>query len=239
MPFDLAANRTFIRFLISDPNGDAISDAVLRDTWLNPTLVDWWQRFERRPAAQLDSQIALFSMFDKTAVSTSLSIDTSATLEAFFVQPQTSGGTLILGRGDFNRIRYNQETEGRTGIPTEIGLSFIYNDASQPGLLTLLLACYPIPSEDCRILAYGAGKVTLLAADATAAPVAPTSAYYVSRLCAYRIATALELPQQRIGAIVAGLPEWVTTAYNIDRKLSLPDAPIDAMPLYREAGPNA
>src|SRR5947209_4727738 len=110
---DLTAARAFVRFLIRDPNGRAISDTDLRDIYLNPAADEWWARFERRPGSSLVSLTYTANATSYDVGLTGIVIDPATRIEAV----ELVAGTAQLRRSEWNVIRALQESEGATGTP--------------------------------------------------------------------------------------------------------------------------
>ncbi len=208
--YDLAAMRAQLRFLIRDPNGDAITNNDVRDFYINPAYRDWWRRYEERPGAL--AVAGSINAGDRSVPVTLSQIKfNDVVYRVNMVDPV--GGTLEFStrRSEYNRVRYLQETEGRGGLPGQWG----FNNAAAGGSPAQEIAFYPLADQTYAFNVYCKPALTALAGDATNTVLDPVSARYVTRIAAYRAGLDLKIPMQTLQACALPLPGWVKSHFNM------------------------
>jgi len=227
MPYNLGAMRSHFRFLIRDPNGDALTNNEVRDNYLLPAHQEYWRRFVRFPFLTLFTQAV--ALGDELVVFPVALFNT----EIEYCLRDIGGGNFAgLQRDEFNRIRYLQETEGATGAPS------IYAPmrSSSAGAATTTVAIYPIADAAYSLDLYvePVAAPATLPFDSSVLTADPVSARYVTRLAAYRAAVDLRLAPHIVRATVESLPRWLKTAFNIQHGFDDKPVPKEASVGYVE-----
>lgn len=253
MPFDNTAVRALIRFLVRDPNADAINDTDLHNNFVLPAWRDWWFRMERRPRLLLpgsgvlqlgpDSRSGAFG----TGGVPYIELIEAATLSGY---DDGSGGLIPfvpavdhdLTRTDLNRIRYLQESEGAVGEPRNYASQVVGSSLTSG---TVYLWFYPISdagnnpptTAGYQVVAYGRGNATLASGATVCMTTDPVSSRYVARMAAFNLARYLDVPVRKRNAILIGMPRWVRVHFDIDRFLHAPSSDAADVPLWRQEWP--
>lgn len=208
--YDLAAMRVHARFLMRDPNGDAITNNDLRDYYINPAYQEWWRKFEERPAGSAVSGVV--NPGDRAVpVTLTAAKFNDVVYRTTMVDP--IGGVIEFStrRSEFNRVRYLQETEGRRGLPREWG----FNNAVGGGTPAQEIAFYPLADQIYTFNVYCKPALTLLSADGNNTVLDPVSACCVTRIAAYKAGLDLKFKPEQLRAITRPLPRWVKSHFNM------------------------
>lgn len=251
MAYDNTAVRAMIRFLVRDPNADAINDTDLHNNYVLPAWQDWWFRFERRPRQNMPGTVPLtLGAGERSVAFSSTQIPFIELVEAVALIGYDDGfGNTIafspsvshdLTRTDFSRIRYLQESEGAVGEPRIWGAQI-----SDGPIVTAWV--YPLPdagnnpptTAGYTVQIFGRGIAALTSGATVAMATDPVSARYVTRIAAFNLARSMGLPEKKRRAILAGLPGWVRVHFDFDRFMHAPGVPEPDVPLWRKQWPQA
>lgn len=232
MAYDLAAMRNHFRFLVSDPRGLAITNNDVRDLYINPSYQDWFRRMERRPGSFLT-----FSIPSGNKVTSPATTGDQVIAAIEHCSLSVSGKELGLIREEFIRLRWLQETEGATGQPESWAVDPIFVD--QQSWIDPQIATYPIPNATFTAALYIIQSLTLFSGDTSQALLDNVSARMVTRLAAFRAATDLGLPIERLKAIAAPLPTWAAAAFKMSWLIEEKPLPREVALSYRKDPVNA
>lgn len=223
MSYRLIEMRLHVRALIGDPDAKTVTDAQLRDDYINPSAIDWWRYFEDRPGFQSVGVAWLAGL--RSEYLPMASSDRNQDVYRVTVSESLGGEELAMRRSEWNRVRWLQETEGAIGMPREWGaISF------QNGGFGMQFAIYPLMSQQIYLYVYSKPSLApLLSGDFDTLPIDPLAARFVSRLAAYRLGLDLKLKDRLLKAILAPFPRWardmLELEVQLDRKGTLEDQP--------------
>ena len=235
---NLTEARAQVRLMIRDPNGRAISDNSLRDDYINPSYLDWWLRFERRPSYVLGAGTVYTanSLFVFYSAGSGTFIDPSFRIEAL----EISTGTRQVTRAQWNKVRKLQETEGATtGTAGGVGVwagTYLYAS----GTADFAVAFYPVPTVGVTFQLFGGfppstafGPNLFLSLGTDLMNVDPLAARWICRLAAHRASVALNRPAPSFRAILAGMPEDAAAFIKADALMHGRALPPELQKLYR------